>query len=132
MIYRVTLQNNSNIDVSTKTVTTSTVDADILTISQTGSLNIPEVTLQNNSNIDVLTETATTSTVDVDTSIIVNQSEAGNLTLDSLQDIDNTNKTNNSILIYNASLGKYIHVDPSEILDRADGVNDDSLDYGSY
>ncbi len=90
------------------------------------------VTLQNDSNIDVSTKKATTSKVDVETAIIVDQTTVGSLTLDGLQDVDTTNKTNNSVLLYNASTGKYIHVDPSEILDRADGVDDGSLDYGSY
>jgi hypothetical protein len=87
------------------------------------------VTLQNDSNIDVSTKKATTSKVDVDTGLIVPEAPTS---LGGLQDVDNTNKTNNSVLLYDASTGKYIHVDPSEILDRADGVNDDSLDYGSY
>jgi len=87
------------------------------------------VTLQNNSNIDVSTKKATTSSVDVDTGLVVPVAATN---LGGLEDVDSTNKTNNSVLLYNASTGKYIHVDPSEILDRADGVDDGSLNYGTY
>lgn len=47
-------------------------------------------------------------------------------------DVDPTNRQNNSVLIWNETTQKHEYVNPSEILDRADNVNDDSLDYGSY
>ena len=52
--------------------------------------------------------------------------------LGEIEDIDTSNLQNNRILIYNSSTQKYEFVDPSEILDRADGVDDGSLDYGNY
>lgn len=85
---------------------------------------IYRVTIQNDSNIDVSTKRATTSKVDVDT--------RGSLSLEDLQDVNTATRVNNSILIYNASTGKYDHVNPEEILDRADGVADGSLNYGTY
>jgi hypothetical protein len=47
-------------------------------------------------------------------------------------DVDSSNRQNNSVLIWNETTQKHEYVHPSEILDRADNVNDDSLDYGSY
>lgn len=87
------------------------------------------VTLQNNSNIDVSTKKATTKQVDVDTSIIIS---SGSSTLEGLGDVNTQNRSNNSVLMYNASTGKYDHVHPYEVLDRSDGVDDGSLDYGTY
>jgi hypothetical protein len=52
--------------------------------------------------------------------------------LGEIEDIDTSNLQNNGILIYNSSTQKYEFVDPAEILDRADGVDDGSLDYGNY
>lgn len=53
-------------------------------------------------------------------------------TIASLADIDSTNKQNNYVLIWNATTKKHEYVSPLEILDRADGVDNDTLDYGFY
>jgi hypothetical protein len=87
------------------------------------------VTLQNNSNIDVSTKKTTTRQIDVDTSIVI---PPGSSTLEGLDDVNIQNRSNNSVLMYNASTGKYDHVHPYEVLDRSDGVDDGSLDYGTY
>lgn len=78
------------------------------------------VTLQNNGK-------ATTRKIDVNTSIVI-----GPKVLEDLIDVNTQNRSNNSVLMYNASTGKYDHVHPYEILDRSDGVDDGILDYGIY
>ncbi len=52
--------------------------------------------------------------------------------MSNLNDVDSSNKNNNYVLVWDQFSQKHIYVDPSEILDRADNVNDDSLDYGTY
>ncbi len=52
--------------------------------------------------------------------------------LSDLNDVDTTNIANNYVLIYDESSNTYKFVPPSQVLDLADGVDDDSLDYGSY
>ena len=48
-------------------------------------------------------------------------------------DVDTTNRNNNNyVLIWNETLQKHEYVSPFEILDRADGNDDDALDYGTY
>ena len=49
-----------------------------------------------------------------------------------LTDIDGTDKANYTLLMYDSTTNKYIHVTPAEILDLADAVSDDVIDYGSF
>lgn len=74
-------------------------------------------------DIEVLTRTEISS-IEVNTT--------PRLSLGEIEDIDTSNLQNNGILIYNSSTQTYEFVEPSEILDRADGVNNGSLDYGNY
>jgi len=53
-------------------------------------------------------------------------------TLSGSNDVDTSNRNNNYVLIWNETLQKHEYVSPFEILDRADGTDDDSLDYGTY
>ena len=39
-------------------------------------------------------------------------------------------RATNTVMLFNGS--EYIHVTPSQILDLADGTDDDSLDYGGF
>ena len=52
--------------------------------------------------------------------------------LTDLDDIDATNRADNYVLIWNATTQKHEYVPAFEVVDRADGVNDDSIDYGTY
>jgi hypothetical protein len=54
------------------------------------------------------------------------------INLGELKDVDSTDKENNYVLIYDASTQKHRYVPASKVLDLADGVDDDSLDYGTY
>lgn len=60
------------------------------------------------------------------------ESIKASVSLDELNDVDATGIQNNYIMMYDASSQIYKFVHPSEILDRADGVNNGSLDYGNY
>ena len=52
--------------------------------------------------------------------------------LTDLDDIDATNRADNYVLIWNATTQKHEYVPPFEVVDRADGVDDDAIDYGTY
>jgi hypothetical protein len=58
--------------------------------------------------------------------------DATNLSLSGLNDVDNSQKQNNYVLIWNAAAGKHEYVPTSEVLDRADGVDDGATSYGTY
>jgi hypothetical protein len=47
-------------------------------------------------------------------------------------DVDTTTRANNTLLMYDSSTGTYKHVDTAQIVDLADGVDDDSFDAGSF
>ena len=47
-------------------------------------------------------------------------------------DVDNTNRANNTLLMYDAASGTYKHVVTAQIVDLSDGVDDDSFDAGSF
>lgn len=86
-----------------------------------------QVTLNSNSNIQVGIPRTEKKIVDVATSSV---EITGSLR--DLEDIDSQNRNNNYVLVWDAVLEKHVYVPPSEILDRADDVDDDALDYGTY
>ena len=45
-------------------------------------------------------------------------------------DVNTVDRATNTVMLFNGT--EYIHVTPSQILDLADGTDDDSLDYGSF
>lgn len=45
-------------------------------------------------------------------------------------DVTSTGRSTNTFLMYDGS--DYIHVDASQIMDLADTVDDDTIDYGSF
>lgn len=85
-----------------------------------------KVTVVSGNSYDVkITKKQQVSSIDVDTSP----------TLESLlqiQDVNATNIQNNYVMMYDAATQTFKFVHPSEVLDRADDVDDNSLDYGSY
>lgn len=85
-----------------------------------------QVTVHNSSNIGVTIPSAQTKKkiVDVDTSNSSSISDSS--------DVNTTSRQNNSILIWNATTQKHEYISPSNLLDIADGVNDDAIDYGTY
>lgn len=86
-----------------------------------------QVTLHNSSNIQVSLPRTTKKIVDVDTIRVDVSGGIGNL-----DDVDSLNRQDNYILIWNESTQKHEYVPAFELLDRADGTDDDAIDYGSY
>ena len=52
--------------------------------------------------------------------------------LEQVQDIDVTNRADNTFLMYDADTDKYLHVDAAQIVDLADSVDDDAFDAGTF
>ena len=52
--------------------------------------------------------------------------------LEQVQDIDLTNRADNTFLMYDADTDKYLHVDAAQIVDLADSVDDDAFDAGTF
>lgn len=53
-------------------------------------------------------------------------------TLGASTDVDTSSRHDGSMLVWNAGTLKYEHITKFEILDQADGTDDDALDYGTY
>jgi hypothetical protein len=85
-----------------------------------------KVTVVSGNSYDVkVTTTQQISSITVDTVPALSS-------LSRVEDVDVSNIANNYVMMYDASTNTYKFVHPSEVLDRADDVDDDSLDYGSY
>ena len=52
--------------------------------------------------------------------------------LEQVQDIDITQRADNTFLMYDTSSQKYLHVDAAQIVDLADSVDDDAFDAGTF
>ena len=52
--------------------------------------------------------------------------------LEQVQDIDVTNRADNTFLMYDADTDKYLHVDAAQIVDLADSVDDEAFDAGTF
>ena len=52
--------------------------------------------------------------------------------LEQVQDIDVTQRADNTFLMYDADTQKYLHVDAAQIVDLADSVDDDAFDAGTF
>ena len=52
--------------------------------------------------------------------------------LEQVQDIDITQRADNTFLMYDTSSQKYLHVDAAQIVDLADSVDDDAYDAGTF
>ena len=59
-------------------------------------------------------------------------SSGGASNLVDLNDVDISNLGNRRVLIYESSSSSFVFVDPSEIMDLADNISDDIIDYGSF
>lgn len=67
--------------------------------------------------------------------VVAANSSATTLTLESLEDvgdIDTTNRVNNTLIMWDSASETYKHVDPSQILDLADNIDNDAIDYGTF
>ena len=63
-------------------------------------------------------------------SVTVNTTPA--IKLDQIQDVDASTIQNNQVMIYDQLTQTYKFVDPAEVLDRSDGVDNDVIDFGLY
>ena len=52
--------------------------------------------------------------------------------LEDVQDVDVTARANRTLIMYDATSKKYLHVDPAQIVDLADSVDDDAYDAGTF
>ena len=52
--------------------------------------------------------------------------------LEQVQDIDITQRADNTFLMYDTTSQKYLHVDAAQIVDLADSVDDDAFDAGTF
>ena len=52
--------------------------------------------------------------------------------LEQVQDIDISQRVDNTFLMYDADTDKYLHVDAAQIVDLADSVDDDAFDAGTF
>ena len=52
--------------------------------------------------------------------------------LEQVQDIDVTQRADNTFLMYDTTSQKYLHVDAAQIVDLADWVDDDAFDAGTF
>jgi hypothetical protein len=90
-----------------------------------------QVTLSGNNNYNVtLPRVDRKKLVDVDTT--PPGADFGDVNLSELGDVDPSNRQNDYVLIWNATTQKHEYVPTSEVLDRADGVDDGATNYGSY
>ena len=62
-------------------------------------------------------------------------SSSGSSSLDkieNIQDVDITGRSGNTLLMFDSTDNKYKHVDPAQVLDLADSVDDDAFDGGTF
>ena len=52
--------------------------------------------------------------------------------LEQVQDIDVSQRADNTFLMYDADSDKYLHVDAAQIVDLADSVDDEAFDAGTF
>ena len=52
--------------------------------------------------------------------------------LEQVQDIDVSQRADNTFLMYDTSSQKYLHVDAAQIVDLADSVDDEAFDAGTF
>ena len=90
-----------------------------------------QVTVSTSSNYDIGPKKASVKPIDVNTDIIA-QTIDGITEISQMTDVNQNNKQNNYVLIWDEVNQEHIYVSPFEILDRADGTDDDAIDYGTY
>ena len=52
--------------------------------------------------------------------------------LEDVQDVDVTARANRTLIMYDSASQKYLHVDPAQVVDLADSVDDDAYDAGTF
>ena len=52
--------------------------------------------------------------------------------LEDVQDVDVSARANRTLIMYDSASQKYLHVDPAQVVDLADSVDDDAYDAGTF
>jgi len=65
------------------------------------------------------------------TKVIASNKAAAN-SIGAATDVDTTARSNYSVLMYDTTTSKYIHVPAAQVVDMADGVDDDAYDGGTW
>ena len=63
---------------------------------------------------------------------VVASNKAGAFSIAASSDVNSDARANNTILMFDSTTGKYIHVTPSDVVDLVDGVDDDEVDFGEW
>jgi len=52
--------------------------------------------------------------------------------MENISDVDITNRANRTFLMYDSATQTYVHIDAAQIMDLADSIDNESIDYGSF
>ena len=52
--------------------------------------------------------------------------------LEDVQDVDVSARANRTLIMFDSASQKYLHVDPAQVVDLADSVDDDAYDAGTF
>lgn len=63
---------------------------------------------------------------------IISSNKAAASTVGGSSDVDASARANRSLLMWDSASSKYIHVDPAQVVDLADNVDDDAYDAGTF
>ena len=58
--------------------------------------------------------------------------KAGAFSIAASTDVNSDSRADNTILMFDSTTGKYIHVTPADVVDLVDGVEDDEVDFGEW
>ena len=58
--------------------------------------------------------------------------KAGAFSIAASTDVNSDARADNTILMFDSTTGKYIHVTPADVVDLVDGVEDDEVDFGEW
>ena len=63
---------------------------------------------------------------------VVSSNKAGAFSIAGSSDVDSTARANRTFLMWDSTASEYVHVDAAQIVDLADGVDDDAYDGGTW
>ena len=58
--------------------------------------------------------------------------KAGAFSIASGSDVNSDARADHTVLMFDSTTGKYIHVTPADLADLVDGVDDDEIDFGEW
>jgi hypothetical protein len=63
---------------------------------------------------------------------VISSNKAAGSTVGGSSDVDTTARANRTFLMWDSTASEYVHVDAAQIVDLADGVDDDAYDGGTW